>query len=373
MPRHLVIVLGDQLDGRSAAFDGFDPAHDAVWMAEVADESTHVWTGKPRIVTFLAAMRHFRDDLRTAGIAVDYRELAAAPTADEPGSLAAALTASLAPPAAKRPPRARGGSAADTPPGRPERLIVVEPGEHRVREMLVATAREAGIPLEIRTDRHFFTTTADFATHAAGRKQLRLEYFYRPLRERFAILMDDGEPAGGQWNFDADNRGAFPKSGPGRLPAPRSFPPDDVTRGVIELVNRRFASHPGDLARFDWPVTPAAARLALDDFLAHRLPSFGRYQDAIWTGEPWLYHSRLSQAMNMKLLDPRDVVAGAERAWRKGNAPLEAAEGFIRQVIGWREYVRGVYWHFMPEYEARNALAAELPLPDFYWTAATEM
>jgi deoxyribodipyrimidine photolyase-related protein len=377
MPRHLVIVLGDQLDRRSAAFDGFDPARDGVWMAEVAEESTHVWTGKPRIVTFLAAMRHFRDDLRTAGIAVDYRELPAVPAADEPESLAAALAASLAVGAARRPPRARRGAearqTAPLPPGRPERLIVVEPGEHRVREALVAAAAAAGIPLEIRTDRHFFTTKDDFAGHAAGRKQLRLEYFYRPLRERFAVLMDDGEPAGGQWNFDADNRGAFPKSGPGPLPAPRAFPPDDVTRAVIELVNTRFASHPGDLTRFDWPVTPAAARLALDDFLAHRLPHFGKYQDAIWTGEPWLYHSRLAAAMNLKLLDPRDVVAGAERAWRKGAVPLEAAEGFIRQILGWREYVRGVYWHFMPEYATRNALGAEAALPNFYWTAATEM
>jgi deoxyribodipyrimidine photolyase-related protein len=151
------------------------------------------------------------------------------------------------------------------------------------------------------------------------------------------------------------------------------FAPDATTRAVIDLVNARFSSHPGSLDSFDWPVTPDAARQALDDFLAHRLASFGRYQDAIWTGEPWLYHSRLAQAMNMKLLDPRDVVAGAERAWREGRAPLEAAEGFIRQVLGWREYVRGVYWQFMPEYLDRNALGADRPLPNLYWTAATEM
>jgi deoxyribodipyrimidine photolyase-related protein len=185
--------------------------------------------------------------------------------------------------------------------------------------------------------------------------------------------MDDGGPAGGQWNYDAENRGAFPKAGPEKLPAPVRFAPDATTRGVIDLVNARFAKHPGSLAHFDWPVTPADATAALDDFLSHRLPAFGRYQDAIWTGEPWLYHSRLSQAMNMKLLDPRDVVAGAERMWRDGKAPLEAAEGFIRQVIGWREYVRGVYWQFMPEYLDRNALHAATPLPNLYWTGDTEM
>jgi deoxyribodipyrimidine photolyase-related protein len=359
MPRHLVIVLGDQLDRSSAAFDGFDAARDTVWMAEVAEESTHVWTHKARIAVFLAAMRHFRDALLRERIDVDYTELAAKPRPQEPATLAAALTASLA-----RLTKEKDG---------PEKLVVVEPGEWRVQEALRAAAQAAGLPLETRPDRHFFSSREDFAAHATGRKQLRLEYFYRPLREKFGVLMDDGEPAGGQWNFDAENRGAFPKTGLGTLPAPVRFTPDAVTRGVLDLVNARFAKHPGSLAHFDWPVTPADAQAALDDFLSHRLPLFGRYQDAIWTGEPWLYHSRLSQAMNMKLLDPRDVVAGAERAWRQGKAPLEAAEGFIRQVIGWREYVRGVYWQFMPEYLDRNALNAAAPLPNLYWTGDTDM
>ena len=359
MPRHIVLVLGDQLDRASAAFDGFDAVQDAVWMAEVAEESTHVWTHKARIAVFLSAMRHFRDTLLAEGIRVDYRELTPTRTPAEPATLAAALATTL--------------HALQQTDSSPQSLIVVEPGEWRVQESLRAVAREAGIPLDIRTDRHFFSSREDFAAHAGGRKQLRLEYFYRPLRERYGVLMDDGEPAGGQWNYDAENRGAFPKAGPGTLPAPVRFTPDAVTRGVIDLVNARFASHPGSLASFDWPVTPADARRALEDFLAHRLPLFGRYQDAIWTGEPWLYHSRLAQAMNMKLLDPRDVVAGAEQAWREGRAPLEAAEGFIRQVIGWREYVRGIYWQFMPEYADRNTLGATRPLPGLYWTGDTDM
>jgi deoxyribodipyrimidine photolyase-related protein len=359
MARALVIVLGDQLDRGGAAFDGFDRGRDRVWMAEVAEESTHVWTHKARIAVFLAAMRHFRDRLVGEGVVVDYTELGPAARKGEPATLAAALATSL-----RR--LAKAGWTA-------ERLVVVEPGEWRVREALREAAATAGLALEIRADRHFFSTPEEFAAHAKGRKQLRLEYFYRPLREKFGVLMDDGEPAGGQWNFDAENRGAFSKAGPGPLPAPVRFAPDAVTRGVIDLVRTRFADHPGSLEHFDWPVTPADARGALDDFLSHRLPLFGRYQDAIWTGEPWLYHSRLSQAMNMKLLDPRDVVAGAERAWREGRAPLEAAEGFIRQVIGWREYVRGVYWHFMPGYLDRNALAADRPLPNLYWTGVTEM
>jgi deoxyribodipyrimidine photolyase-related protein len=354
----LVLVLGDQLDRGGAAFDGFDRGRDRVWMAEVAEESTHVWTHKARIAVFLTAMRHFRDALEREGIQVEYTQLGAT-TAEEPRGLAAALQASLARAAVE---------------GRsPDQMVVVEPGEWRVQEALRGVATAAGIPLEIRPDRHFFSTRDEFAAHAEGRKQLRLEYFYRPLRKKFGVLMDGGEPAGGQWNYDAENRGAFPKGGPGVLPAPARFVPDAVTRGVIDLVNTRFADHPGSLANFDWPVTPADARAALDDFLANRLGNFGRYQDAIWTGEPWLFHARLSQAMNMKLLDPRDVVAGAERAYREGRVPLEAAEGFIRQVIGWREYVRGVYWQFMPEYVDRNALGADLPLPKLYWTGDTAM
>jgi deoxyribodipyrimidine photolyase-related protein len=241
MPRRLVLVLGDQLDPRSAAFDGFDRTSDSVWMAEVAEESTHVWTHKARIAVFLSAMRHFRVALTAAGIDVDYRELTADPQAKasdrSPGTLADALMQSLD--------RARAAGRS------PDTLIVVEPGEWRVRLALETAARQAGIPLEIRADRHFFSSREEFAEHARGRKQLRLEYFYRPLRERYAVLMDDGEPAGGQWNFDAENRGSFPKSGPtpgpGRLPAPRSFPPDAITRDVIALVNTRFASHPGSL------------------------------------------------------------------------------------------------------------------------------
>ncbi len=357
--RSFLIVLGDQLDRGSAAFEGFDREQDTVWMAEVAEESTHVWTHKARIAVFLAAMRHFRDRLRGEGLTIDYTELADSPQAGEPTSLAEALSASLA--AARKAGRS------------PQKLVVVEPGEWRVRQAIEQVAREERLPLEIRNDRHFFTSVDEFADHAKGRKQLRLEYFYRPLRAKFGVLMDDDEPVGGQWNFDAENRGAFPKTGPGMLPAPRRFEPDAITRGVLGMVATRFKDHPGSLDHFDWPVTPKDARVALDDFLEYRLANFGRYQDAMWTGEPWLWHSRLSQAMNMKLLDPRDIVAGAERAWRTGKVPLEAAEGFIRQVIGWREYVRGIYWHFMPEYIDRNTLGATAALPSFYWSAETEM
>lgn len=352
MLRHLVIVLGDQLDHESSAFDDFDAAHDAVWMAEVAEESEHVWSTKQRTAVFLAAMRHFAAELTDAGRPLHYAKLDARGTR---GSLAEQLTADLT-------------------TLKPEGLIVTEPGEWRVREALREVAETTGIPLEIREDRHFFSTVAEFDAHAEGRKSLRMEYFYREMRKKHGVLMTTrGQPVGGQWNYDADNRKAFPKQGPGLVPPRARFEPDEVTRDVIALVEKRFGDHPGSLDSFAWPVTRTQALEALDLFVAERLPGFGETQDAMWPGEPWLWHAHLSSSMNLKMLTPREVVAAAETAYRAKKAPLAAVEGFIRQILGWREYVRGIYWTQMPGYLERNAFEAFEPLPDFYWTGDTAM
>ena len=349
--RTLVIVLGDQLDPDAAAFDGHDPAQDAVWMAEVAEESIHVWSSKQRITLFLSAMRHFAQTLRASGRRVHYTHL------DDPGNkgtLAAELHAALQ--------RLN-----------PRRVVMTAPGDWRVWQALKAAVEAAGLTLEIREDRHFYCTVREFAAHARGRKALRLEYFYRELRQRHHVLTRDGEPAGGRWNFDADNRESFGPGGPGMLPERATFAPDATTREVIALVEHRFARHPGTLASFGWPVTRAQALHALDRFITERLPLFGRFEDALWPGEPWLYHSQLSAALNLKLLDPREVVQAAEAAYHAGQAPLASVEGFIRQILGWREYVRGIYWTRMPAYGELNALDAREDLPAWYWTGDTEL
>ena len=255
----------------------------------------------------------------------------------------------------------------------PERLAVVQPGDWRALDSLKRVANEHGLDLRVLDDTHFYTTPADFARHAEGRKQVRLEYFYRELRKRFDVLMDGGQPTGGTWNFDKENRGSFGKTGPGKVRSPRRSTPNETTQAVLDLVEERFADHPGSLEEFNWPLTPTEARRALSDFVKHRLPSFGEFQDAMWTDEPWLYHSRLSVALNLKLLDPREVVQAAVDAYEDGHAPLSAVEGFVRQILGWREYVRGVYWTQMPGYVERNELEATASLPDFYWSGETDM
>jgi len=319
-------------------------------MAEVAAESTHVPSHKARTALFLAAMRHFRDELRGRGITVEYRELGQ----HAAGTLATALTADLA--------RLR-----------PERVTMVAAGEHRVATEISAAVADAGLPLELAPDDHFFVTPEEFAGWARGRRELRLEHFYRWMRRRTGILMDGDQPVGGRWNFDPENRSAFGPAGPGWLPSPAGFPPDATTREAMDAVERELPGNPGRLDAFDWPVTRQQALAALDDFVAHRLPLFGRWQDAMWRGEPWLYHARIAAALNLKLLQPREACAAAEDAWRRGQAPLEAVEGFVRQVLGWREYVRGIYWREMPAYRERNALGADHPLPAFFWTGETDL
>lgn len=348
--RRLVVVLGDQLDESSRAFEGFQADSDCIWMAEVRDESTRIPISKARIVMFLAAMRHFRNSLRSRGWRVEYSELT---DSGREATLSSELSRFVA-------------------LHRPREIVCVEPGEWRLREELGRELWAVGKEGWLEDD-HFLCSHSEFEAHAAGRRQLRMEFFYREMRRRKGVLMDGTSPAGGEWNFDAENRGTFGKDGPVFLPPPVRFKPDEITSEVITMVCAEFPEAPGEVSHFDFPVTRAEALVALEDFIKNRLPLFGRYQDAMWSGEPWLYHARLSAALNLKLLRPWEVIVSAEKAWREGHASIESVEGFIRQILGWREYVRGVYWLFMPRYLDGNALDATHSLPSFYWNGQTEM
>ncbi|MBT8364559.1 MAG: cryptochrome/photolyase family protein [Deltaproteobacteria bacterium] len=349
--RNLIIIFGDQLDLDSAAFDGFDSGEDAVLMMEVKEEASYIPQHKIRLAFFFSAMRHFADDLKDRGYTVYYVALDAPKNR---GSFGAEITRWVH-------------------KTRPQQLICSRPGDLRVLESVQKAAKGLNCEFDVRPDRHFMSSVDDFKAFAEGRKSLLLETFYRKMRRDHDILMKSKDPVAGKWNFDKDNRGVFGKKGPPKIKPPRSFRPDQTTRDVIKLVQRELPDSPGHLENFDYPVTHKQALAALQDFVKHRLEHFGTYQDAMATDHPYLYHSRLSCVLNLHLLDPRKVIAEAVSAYRDNSAPINSVEGFVRQILGWREFVRGVYWLKMPEYAEMNALQADLPMPAFMWTAETEI
>jgi deoxyribodipyrimidine photolyase-related protein len=299
-------------------------------------------------------MQHYAAELRARGIAITYVALDDPAHADAPG-LVERLRRVIA---------ATGAS----------ELVIVEPGEWRLARAIEALCASDGIALAVLPDDHFLCSRADFAAWARGRRELRMEHFYRWMRRRHRVLLDGtGEPEGGRWNFDADNRSAFPKTGPGPIAAPARFEPDEITQEVFRVVEQRFARHPGSLQRFAWPVTRTQALAALDRFVDARLEQFGQYQDAMWTATPFGWHALLSSSLNLKLIRPLEVVAAAERAYRQRRLPLAAVEGFVRQVLGWREFIRGAYWHFMPQLAEANFFGHTRRLPRWYWDGDTRM
>ncbi len=344
----LRLLLGDHLSRSIATLSDLAPG-DVVLMAEVMEETTYVPHHKQKIAFVLSAMRHFADDLRAQGITVDYVRL------EDPGN-----TGSFGG-EVKRAVERHGA----------DRVVVTEPGEWRVLAAMRRWESDLGVAVEILDDGRFFASRERFRRWAADRRGYRMEFFYREMRRQTGILMDGDRPSGGEWNYDRENRKSLPK---GLAPPDRRrFPPDPVTREVLDLVARRFPDNFGDLEPFGWPVTRRDALAALDDFLGECLGNFGDYQDAMKAGEPFLFHSLLSPCLNVGLLEPREVCAAAERAYREGRAPLNAVEGFVRQILGWREYVRGIYWMEMPGYAQTNALAADRPLPWFYWSGETDL
>ena len=346
----LRLILADQLSESASALQGLDKAHDTVMLCEVMEEASYVPHHPKKIAFLFSAMRHFAAELEAQGVRVRYVTLN---DAENTGSFTGE---------AERAVKALGVS----------RLIVTEPGEYRVRKMIKNWAATLGIPIEILPDTRFLATHEEFAAWAKGKKQLRMEFFYREMRKKYAILMEPGnKPTGGEWNYDKENRKP-PRAGmvsPPRMAHKKSA----ITKEVLALVKDRFSHHFGVLEPFHYAVTRAQALLELDHFIRRLLPEFGDYQDAMVAGEPYLYHSLISSYLNAGLLLPLEICQKAEAAYRAGNVPLNAAEGFIRQILGWREYIRGIYWHFMPEYGQRNSLNATRPLPDFYWGAPTGM
>jgi deoxyribodipyrimidine photolyase-related protein len=349
MPKSLILVLGDQLTPGLASLAAGDPARDIVLMCEVHEEATYVRHHKKKIAFLFSAMRHFAQELRGLGWTVDYRALDCKGNA---GSFADEVALAL---------KRHNASG----------VLVTEPGEWRVRAAVDGWAKSFGVPVEILADTRFICSRAEFNSWAEGRRQLRMEFFYRDMRRKTKLLMDGTEPEGGQWNFDHDNR--KPAKGDLFMPEPFRVQRDQITNEVIALVKRRFGDHFGDIEPFWFATTRADAEAAFDYFITHALARFGDFQDAMLRDEKFLYHSLISQYLNCGLLDPLDICRKVEAAYRAGKVPLNAAEGYIRQVIGWREYVRGIYWLKMPAYVEENFFGNTRPLPDFYWTGETDM
>lgn len=350
--RQLILVLGDQLTLNHPAFADLDPQQDLIVMAEVVEESTHVWSHPQRITLFLSAMRHFAQSLTQAGFRLRYLALDSHAYA----SLSEAWQAVI-------------------DEDRPQSITVCEPGDWRVLQAIRQCAEHNALPLKVLPDNHFLCSSQQFQQWA-GKYQsnsLRMEFFYREMRKRYVVLMDGDQPVGGTWNYDHDNRQSIDQRGPQDLIPAMPFAPDAITQQVMQLVKTRFADHPGNLEAFAWPVTREAALVLLEHFVTHKLKQFGPYQDAMWQDQPFLWHSLLASSLNLKLLHPREVIAAAEAAYQAGEAPLASVEGFIRQILGWREFIRGMYWLDMPGMKQANFLNHQQALPTWFWTGNTQM
>ena len=345
----LRLILGDQLSHDISSLRGYR-RDDVVLMCEVWEEATYVKHHKKKIAFLFSAMRHFAQELSASGFHVQYTKL------DDPEN-AGSFTDEI-----KRAIKNH----------RPDRIVVTFPGEYRVLENIKTWEADFGIPVDILDDDRFLCHPDEFKIWAQDRKNLRMEFFYREMRRKYNVLMDGDKPEGGTWNYDSQNRKTL-KSGGLFIPQPVIHDPDTVTADVMDLVTQRFSDHFGDLLPFYFAVTRKQALQVLDVFIRDRLPLFGDYQDAMVQGQPWLYHSHISFYLNCGLLSPIETVKAAEAAYKNGKAPLNATEGFIRQIMGWREYVRGIYWMEMPAYADKNELQARRPLPWFFWNANTDM
>jgi len=312
MVARLVLVLGDQLSVGLSALRDADKANDIVVMAEVAAEAEYVRHHPKKIALIFAAMRKFAKALAQDGWEVRYTQL---DDTENAGSIVGELLR-----------RAQETGAKD--------VLATEPGEWRLIEEL----QNAPMPVTLVQDDRFIASHAEFEAWAEGRKALRMEYFYRDMRRKTDLMMDGDKPAGDKWNYDHDNR----KPAPGEIEigGPLVFAPDTETEEVLDLVEARFGENFGEVRPFHFATTRAQALEALDYFITHALARFGDYQDAMMEGEDYLYHAVLS---------------------------------FIRQIIGWREYVRGIYFLEGPDYTRRNVLKQDRDLPDFYWGKQTQM
>jgi deoxyribodipyrimidine photolyase-related protein len=345
----LFFVLGDQLSHTLPALKAMRAGTDVIWMAELRSEAQRVRHHKKKLVFIFSAMRHFAQELIAMGHTVQYTDYS---DVDNAGSFTGELRRAL-----------------DS--GDFTEVHYTEPSEYAVAQEWLQCEHAFSIDFVRHSDQRFLASKKDFQDWSRGKKQLRMEFFYREMRRRYQVLMEQDQPIGGQWNYDAQNRKP-PKRGL-KIPAPYAIQPDAITQTVVHLVAEEFTDHFGHVEPFSYAVTAEEARDALEKFIVERLSQFGDYQDAMLQGEAWMYHSHIALYLNCGLLLPMECIRAAECAYQEGAAPLNAVEGFIRQILGWREFVRGLYWQRMPAYAEANYFDAQRALPDFFWTGTTDM
>jgi len=346
MTNNLCVILGDQLSSNISSLKNFKKNQDKILMMEVFNEATYANHHKKKLVLVFSAMRHFAKELQEKGVSVTYSKI---------NKSQDNFTKELSSQCKKI---------------QPKRIVITHPGEYRVLQEIKKWEKVLKIPVSIVDDDRFFCTIDEFKKWTEGRKELRMESFYQMMRKKYQILIDNnGKPKGGKWNYDIKNRKSLPKNHPD-VPKPLQHKPDDITKQVIAEVKKKFPKHFGDLEPFWFAVTHEQAKKSLNDFIKNRLSMFGPYEDAMAQEESFLYHSVLSMYLNIGLLEPKQII---NKVLEKDGIKVESVEGFVRQILGWREYIRGIYWHTMPKYSKTNYFGAKNKLPKFYWTGNTEM
>ena len=346
---NLIIILGDQLNLKISSLDGFDKKNDCVLLAEVWQEATYVPHHKKKIAFIFSAMRHFVKELNDNGFKTYYTNFI---NKQNSFSFTSEIHKIMRNRLIKK-------------------IIITHPGEYRVLKEVQSWEKEFNLTVEIRADNRFLAGVEEFKNWAGEKKQLRMENFYRYMRKKHNVLMKNGKPVGGRWNFDKENRN--PAKDNVKIPEKYKNQQDNITKEVICLVEKNFSDNFGDIEPFDFAVTRKQALVALDLFIQERLNQFGTFQDAMLENEPWMYHSHISFYLNCGLLLPLECISAVEKAFYAQNLALNSVEGFIRQILGWREYVRGIYWLKMPDYIDLNFFQATKKLPEFYWNAKTSM
>lgn len=347
----LRLLLGDQLNHKHSWYD--DPNEDVIYfMAEMRQETDYVVHHIQKIVAFFEAMKNFSEWLKDRGHHVIFYDL---DHPDNSQQLIKNLKALFK------------EHSIDT-------FEYQLPDEYRLDQQLKTFCKESSVTSEVFDTEHFLTQRNDLADFYKGKKEMTMEYFYRNMRKRYAIMMvNQKDPEGGTWNFDSSNRKKWKETIP--IPHERGFRKD--VSATVQRIKKHGIDSIGtiDATHFSWPTTREDGLSVLNYFCKHLLVHFGDYQDAMHTEQIYLFHSRLSFAMNSKLVHPKEVLDSVIGYWREHPEKIDISqvEGFVRQILGWREYMRGIYWKEMPSYKTKNTLENTNKLPDFYWTAATKM